>query len=141
MNIHRLSWKGVLFSSEALLYAAPDTPQFLLMPILIFLYLPKLFLSYLRISDSGIELFYWPNYRQKTSWENIERLGEVFYLEKFTQQALYLRSESGEKVDIKREKGLREKLIIPLSDFRGWPTGTLYDELQKHIPHILREVN
>ena len=143
MTKYRLSWKGVLFSSEALLYANPDTPQILLIPILFLLYLPKLFLSYLKISKDGIELYYWPNYRLKTSWNEINRLGKVSYFGKFTHDALFIHDTSGKLVntDLNRQIGIRKKIIIPLSDFRGWPGEDLINELVKHKPDIMKSKN
>jgi hypothetical protein len=138
---YRLSWKGVLFASEALLYEDADTPRFLLIPILVFLYLPKLFLSYLEVSDQGINLFYWPNYRINVSWQEVNRLGKAIFLGRQSSDVLYLRKgpEEGIPSLIDRHRGFREKRIIPLSDFRGWPDGDLYNDLMRYIPNIIQE--
>ena len=133
---HRLNWKGMLLTSETLLYADPDTPWILLIPILVFLYLPSLFFSYLKVTAEGVELFYWPRYRVRSSWEGIDRLGEVRLLGKIPHDALILK-EAEPRGNISRHQGIRKKWIIPLGDFRGWPEGILFQELHRHIPEIL----
>jgi hypothetical protein len=134
---HRLNWKGMLLLSESLLYADPDTPWILMLPILVFLYLPALFLSYLKLSDAGVELFYWPGFRLNSSWEDIERLGYVTLLGKIPHDALFIKSNPEQMQTVSRQKGIREKRIIPLSDFRGWPEGYLLSELKRYIPELL----
>ncbi len=141
MATYRLSWKGVLLSSEALLYTTPDTAQFILIPILLLLYLPKLLFSYLRITENGIELFYWPNYHLSAKWEEIEQLGKVSYIWNNSQDVLIIRRIEGKSITqgLDRHQAMQEKRIIPLEDFRGWPEGNLSDELQKHIPVIVNK--
>ena len=133
---HRLNWKGMLLSSESLLYADPDTPWILMLPILILLYLPSLFFSYLKVNEEGLELFYWPRYRLKSSWEGIKYLGEVTLLGKIPHAALYLKDAEPTQ-SLSRHQGIRKKWIIPLGDFRGWPDGSLSQELSMYIPDLL----
>jgi hypothetical protein len=54
---------------------------------------------------------------------------------------LYIRKgpEEGIPSLIDRQRGFREKRIIPLSDFRGWPGGDLYNHLMIYIPNIIQE--
>jgi len=141
MATYRLSWKGVLYSSEALLYSTPDTPSFILIPILFLLYLPKLLFSYLQITESGIKLFYWPNYRLTANWEEIEQLGQITYMRKYTQDALFIRGIDGKSItqDLDRHRAIQEKKVIPLNDFRGWPDGDLSNELKQFIPTIVNK--
>ena len=134
-NIYRLNWKGRLLISETLLYADPDTPWILLLPILIFLYLPSLFLSYLKINPEGVELFYWPGYRLKSSWEEIDYLGDVTLLGKIPHDALLLKNAEQARA-LSRQQGIRKKWIIPLGDFQGWPEGKLHQALTKYRPDI-----
>ncbi len=142
MATHRLGWKGILFSSGALLYADAEAPRILMVPILLFLYIPKLVLSYLKVSDEGIELHYWPNYRFNVQWDEIERLGKAIVIGERTIDILYVRTgdREGTAAAVDRRRGIREKRIIPLSDFRGWPAGALYNELVRFIPEIMQRV-
>ena len=137
---HRLNWRGMLLSSETLLYADPDTPWILLVPILIFLYLPSLFFSYIKTSADGIELYYWPRYRVKAKWEDIDRLGEVTLLGKIPHEALILKNAEPTQA-LSRHQGIRKKWIIPLGDFRGWPEGKLQQALTKYKPDLTPQGN
>jgi len=139
MTKYRLNWKGILFSSEALLLADSEPSWIIIFPILLFLFIPKLIFSYLMVSDEGIELLYWPNYRLKSTWEKIDHLGKVTVIGSLTSDVLYLRDETGETrtVEINRPRGIKEKHIISLSDFRGWPKGQLYSALLRFIPEII----
>jgi len=139
MKNYRLNWKGIFFSSEALLLADSEPSWILTFPILLFLFIPKLIFSYLLVSDEGIELLYWPNYRIKSTWDMIDCLGKVSVLGSITSDVLFLRSETGDisAVDISRHRGIKERRIIPLSDFRGWPKGQLFCDLQRFIPDII----
>ena len=142
MTRYRLNWKGILYSSEGLLFAGSEPSWVLTIPILLFLFFPKLIFSYLMVSDEGIELLYWPNYRLKSSWEEIGYLGKVTVIGNLTSDVLYLRCETGEAngVEINRHRGIQEKCIIPLSDFRGWPKGQLYTDLLRFIPDIISRI-
>ena len=142
MTRYRLNWKGILYSSEGLLFAGSEPSWVLTIPILLFLFFPKLIFSYLMVSDEGIELLYWPNYRLKSSWEELENLGKVTVIGNLTSDVLYLRGETGEAngVEINRHRGIQEKCIIPLSDFRGWPKGQLYTDLLRFIPDIISRI-
>ncbi|MCK4816700.1 hypothetical protein KA005_13095 [bacterium] len=142
MTRYRLNWKGILYSSEGLLFAGSEPSWVLTIPILLFLFFPKLIFSYLMVSDEGIELLYWPNYRLKSSWEELENLGKVTVIGSLTSDVLYLRGETGEAngVEIDRHRGIKEKRIIPLSDFRGWPKGQLYTDLLRFIPDIISRI-
>ena len=143
MTKYRLNWKGILFSSEALLLADSEPAWILIIPILLFLFIPKLIFSYLMVSDEGIELFYWPNYRHKSTWEKIDYLGKVTLIGNSTSDVLYLHDETGiaRKAKINRHRGIKEKQIIPLSDFREWPKGQLYSDLLRFIPEIIEGSN
>ena len=111
MTKYRLSWRGVLFSSEALLYADANTPRILIFLILLFLYLPKLLFSYLAVTHDGIHIHYWPNYHHKVTWDEIDRIGKVMLYKRIPSDALYLHSEHGESFgqEIDRYHGIREK--------------------------------
>jgi len=134
-NRYRLNWKGMLLISETLLYADPDTPWILMIPILAFLYLPSLFLSYLKVSSKGIELFYWPTYRLKSNWKDIKRLGYVTLLGKIPYDALYLIDVEPYQ-SVSRYVGIQKKWTITLDDFRGWPEGKLHRQLKEYLPWI-----
>jgi hypothetical protein len=137
---YRLNLKGILFSSEALLFADSESSWVLTIPILLFLFIPKLIFSYLKVSDEGIELLYWPNYRIKSTWDMIDHLGKVSVIGSLTSDVLFLRGETEETsaVELNRHRGIKERRIIPLSDFRGWPKGQLYSDLLRLIPDIIK---
>jgi hypothetical protein len=137
MNVYRLGWKGILYNSDAWLYLQPDVPGLLLLLLMVALYLPSLFLSYLKVSSSGMELHYWPYYRVFVRWDEIDRIGLCRALLVFPCEALYLnKAEAKEKNATIREWGLVKQCIVPLSDFRTWPDGELKRDLQRYIPHI-----
>ena len=140
MSNYRLNLKGILFSSEALLFADSESSWVLTIPILLFLFIPKLTFSYLMVSDEGIELLYWPNYRIKSTWDMIDHLGKVTVIGSLTSDVLFLRGETEETsaVGMNRHRGIKERRIIPLSDFRGWPKGQLYSDLLRLIPDIIK---
>jgi hypothetical protein len=101
------------------------------------LYLPSLFLSYLRISADGLELHYWPTYRVHVAWQDVERLGKCKFLGFFPCDALYLnRADARVRNATIREWALAKRCIIPLSDFRGWPAGELEADLRRYIPYV-----
>ena len=136
-RIHRLGWKGILFQLDPLLYADPDTPGFLLFPIMVGLFIPRLFLSYLKVSAEGLILHYWPRYTIRLKWEEIDRLGKCRFLGFIPCDALYLKMAEAQTKNARlREWGLAKKCIIPLSDFRGWPNGSLAESLKKYIPSM-----
>jgi hypothetical protein len=128
-----------LFISEALLYAGADTPQFIMLPILVFLFLPKLFFSYLETSPDGIRVHYWPNYHFQAAWDEIGRLGKASFLGKSNCDALYLKKVRGENSPevMSRQSGIQQKQLVALSDFGGWPGGRLHQVLSWYIPQIL----
>lgn len=127
----------MLYHSDAWLYLAPDTPGCLVAALMVGLYIPSLFLSYLKVSPDGLELHYWPIYRIRVAWQDVERLGKCKLLGVFSCDALYLnRAEARARNATIREWGLAKRCIVPLSDFRGWPDGELADDLRWYIPHV-----
>jgi hypothetical protein len=140
-SIHtfRLGWKGVLSTAEWLLYADSDLSLWIFLPLFFFLFLPRLFLSYLRLSSQGVEIHYWPNYRESYSWSEIEHLGQCRTMGVMTCEALYLHhtSSASDHEIISRTAGLKQKRLIPLSDFRGWSHGRLARVLTRFIPEII----
>ena len=134
---YRLGWRGILYHSDAWLYLTPDTPGCLVIALLVGLYIPSLFLSYLKVSPEGLELSYWPTYRIRLSWQDVERVGKCKALGVFPCDALYLdRAEARERNATIREWGLAKRCIVPLSDFRGWPTGELAKDLRRYLPQL-----
>ena len=137
MRIYRFGWKGVLFHSDSWLYIQPDSSSFLLAILMIVIYIPSLFLSYLKVSSTGLELHYWPLYRVCVDWDEIDRLGKCRALVVFPCDALYLkRAEASGKNAKIREWGLSKQCIIPLSDFHAWSSGELLGDLECYIPQV-----
>ena len=134
---YKLGWKGIFYQLDAWLYATPDTPGFILIPIMVGLFIPRLYLSYLKVSTEGLTLHYWPGYQIQVKWEDIDHLGKCRFLGIIPCDALYLkRDEAKDKKAIIRGWGLAKKCIIPLCDFRGWPKGELAENIKTHVPHI-----
>ena len=134
---YRLGWKGILYHSDAWLYLAPDSSGCLVAVLMAGLYVPSLFLSYLQVSPDGLELHYWPTYRLRVAWQDIERVGRCKLLGILPCDALYLdRAEARAHNAAIREWGLATRCIVPLSDFRGWPAGELEQDLRRYIPHV-----
>ena len=139
MRIYRFGWKGILFNSDSWLYLQPDTPGLLIAILMIVLYIPSLFLSYLKVSATGLELHYWPLYREFASWEEIDHLGVCKAIIIFPCDALYLKHAAALEKNAKiREWGLAKRCIIPLSDFRAWHSGELRRDLERYIPHVFQ---
>ena len=137
-KIFKLGWKGIFFQFDALLYAEPETPGWLLIPITIGLFIPHLLLSYLKVTSNGLHLHFWPKYTTQVKWEEIDRLGKCRFLFLFPCDALFLKkAEAKTKNATLRDWGLAKKCIIPLSDFQGWPDGELAQCLKKYIPAII----
>ena len=89
------------------------------------------------LAKDGLELHYWPIYRIRVAWQDVERLGKCKLLGVFSCDALYLnRAEARARNATIREWGLAKRCIVPLSDFRGWPDGELADDLRWYIPHV-----
>ena len=64
--------------------------------------------------------------------------GPIFlFIGKKSSDALYLKGSEAGVID--RHQGLRKKRVIPLSDFRGWPDGELFNDLMRYIPDIIQE--
>ena len=134
---YRLGWRGILYHSDAWLYLAPDSPGCLAVALMVGLYIPSLFLSYLKVSPDGLELCYWPTYRLCVAWQDIERVGKCKLFGIFPCDALYLdRPEARARNAVLREWGLAKRCIVPLSDFGGWPAGKLAKDLRRCIPHV-----
>jgi hypothetical protein len=133
-RIHRLGWKGILAHSVAWLYHTPDTPRIVALLFMIGLYLPGLLLSYLKFTPEGLELHYWPTYRLRAAWGEVVRIGGCRAIGIIPGEALFLdREESKMKSAGMRGWGLLKRCIIPLSDFRGWPTGALAEDLNRFL--------
>ena len=137
-HTYRFNWKGMLYATWPLLYIEPDSASCLVIPMLVFLYVPSLFLSYLRVSDEGVELLHWPRYRVRARWDEVTRLDKCRAFGKFKFDALYLReSAQGEARKLAdREMGEFRKNIISLTDFRGWPEGRLAEDIRRYLPQM-----
>jgi hypothetical protein len=110
--------------------------------ILLGLYIPSVWRSYLKTSPQGLELYYWPGRQIIASWDEVTHLesrkfmGTIANDRLFLNRSLYenrivisLTQKSKEWVD-------KQKMFIPLSDFKGWPDGGLANDLRKYTPHV-----
>lgn len=114
MRTYKLDWKGILYHSVAWLYLQPGTLEFLILFLMIILYIPSLFLSYLKVSSDGLELRYWPLYKQLITWDEIDRIGKCRALIIFPSDALYLKREGVRERNASiREWGLAKKVLYP----------------------------
>jgi hypothetical protein len=106
------------------------------------LYVPGVWRSYLKTSPQGIKLYYWPGRQIVASWYEVTHLeckkirGIIARDRLFLNRPLYenqivipLTQKSKEWLD-------KQKIFIPLSDFKGWPDGELANDLRRYAPHV-----
>lgn len=97
--------------------------------------------SYLKVSPEGLEFSYWPTYRIRAAWEDVERIGKHKVLGLIPYDALYLRAATpvGRQGMMKWRRRLRMSTqhFVLLNDFRGWPSGELAEHLRHHLPLLL----
>ena len=112
-HTYRLGWKGILCAAEPLLYGDSDPSLWIILPILLLLFVPRLFLSYLKVGPAGLELRYWPGYRVQVPWSDIDRLGKCRALGVMRCDALYLQrsSPATEAEVLSRTHGLQLNLL------------------------------
>jgi ABC-type multidrug transport system fused ATPase/permease subunit len=100
--------------------------------------------NYLEISEHGVEYRYWPSYRVRCGWNDIEKLvshrmifitSDVLYLDK---AELFSNPAISAFYNISR---LSSKKTITLSGFSGWPNGELANDLRKYAPQLFEKEN
>lgn len=113
-----------------------------LMPVGRFLF------SYLKLSDDGLEYYYWPNYRAKCTWQDVERIGKWKSVWGIPHEALFVNQLETTGNGWAITKNLRQTFslselpkILPLTGISGWPNGALAKELRHYIPHVFETQN
>ena len=100
--------------------------------------------NYLEISEHGLEYRYWPSYRVRCGWNDVEKLvshqimfitSDVLYL---NNAELFSNAAVSAFYNISR---LSSKKTITLSGFSGWPNGELASDLRKHAPRLFEKEN
>lgn len=141
VHVYRVGWRGLLSLPLLLLDVGNDTLGCFL-PLVLLCWVPELLLSYLKVSSAGLEVRYWPFYQLRARWEEVDRIDKHRVLGVFPSDALYLKQAApfGSRSIFGRELWLRPKLdqrLVVLNDFRGWPDGTLADDLRLYIPDVI----
>lgn len=103
----------------------------------------RITLSYLQVTDKGLEYSLWPLRIIRCTWDDVERIkkpaspfqGEVLILKKADVLGTHT------MFNFKKDKiGATENLpFIPLYQVSGWKNGELRTELEKHAPHLFAD--
>jgi hypothetical protein len=128
-------FEAVLFLSLSILFF------FLSFFILIFNTLP-VFLSYLDVSESGLEYRYWFFYHIRCTWDDIENIsikrGIVSADVIFLNQATEIGSQRTMK--LRKMLGLDLQHYIPLNVMDGWPNGKLNELLRFYASRLFNDI-
>lgn len=105
----------------------------------------RYFLSYLIISQNGIEYRHWPITWHRIKWEDVERIVETKWLGLSWGDVIYIKDAEiiGTPLWpwINRQLGWKPDYSIYLSNRKrkklyGWPDGPLANDLRKYAPHL-----
>lgn len=94
----------------------------------------QFFLSYLVISDEGVGERRWPGKLKIVPWDKVENVRHYTSLIIFKSDILIYK-------ETRQISGIESKEILnffTLSDFKGWPKGSLADELRKRRPQAFK---
>ncbi len=98
-----------------------------------------MWLSFLLVSEEGLEYRYWPSYHVRCTWDDVEAIVQR-RMALVTADVLLLRraTELGLPITMKMRKklGMDMQYFIPLNIIRDWPTGRLADALRHHAPRL-----
>lgn len=98
-------------------------------------------LSYVKISDKGLECRLWPKYGVRCTWNEVERLGKFKGI--FSYDVLYLKSATPFGLQTmmfaRKAIGLNSQYFILLTGIQGWPNGGLKDDLRNYLPKLLKK--
>jgi hypothetical protein len=134
-------WLNIIF--VPLLISAVVTGSLMaIMPVGRFLF------SYLSVSDQGLEYFYWPNYRAKCTWQDVELIGKWKSVWGIPHEVLFVNKLETMGSGWAITKNVRNALslpelpkILPLTGISGWPNGALASELRHYLPHVFETQN
>ena len=138
-HTYRVGRRGLLSLPLSLLEFGGETPGCFL-PLVLLLWIPEFFLSYLKVSPTGLEIRYWPYYQFRVNWEQIDRTGKYKVFGIFLSDVLYLKQSApfGSQHVLGREIRLgHPQRFVVLSDFEGWADGRLAGDLRRYIPEIM----
>jgi hypothetical protein len=136
-------WNG----SQAGLYLCFGLPAGLLLIlvlVLLILRIGRAFFSYVLVSPQGLEYRYWPSYRIRCRWGDVECLGKyrsIFGLA--LHQVLFLKEDESTGwqgfVEVRRRLGADTQQFVPLTGIRGWPDGPFAEDLRCYLPALFAE--
>jgi len=138
-------FKVGLENSGAWLYVCFGLPELLLLLFVFFQVIRLIgrsFLSYVLVSSDGLEYCYWPTYRIRCSWDDVERVGKYrSILGIIVYDVLYLKGGQAAgyrgPVRLRGLLGLGTQNVVPLTGIQGWPDGQFGDDLRRYLPQIL----
>jgi hypothetical protein len=95
-------------------------------------------LSYLKVSQDGLECNLWPTYNIQCSWNDVQAItkrreitdGDVIVLHKATEIGRPI------TMSLRKKLGLETQYFIPLDMLEGWPTGKLADAIKYYAPQL-----
>ena len=100
--------------------------------------------TYIQVDAEAIEYRNWPFAKARGIWGNVEGLGKIrrygitWDILRFDEfQVDVIGAKSHKK--IRDSLGLSEENYIPLSGFRGWPDGDLYEDIKQYAPQIFTQ--
>lgn len=100
--------------------------------------------SYLKTDPTGLEIYWYPNYAIRVSWQEVLRFERKEYFGIIPYEVLYVDRPiyPKERPVIYLSQSIKERveklrLEIPLRCYQGWPHGDLERELQQYIPQIM----
>jgi hypothetical protein len=95
----------------------------------------QFFFSYLVMSDEGIGERRWPGKPKVVSWDKVEFLRNYTSLFIFKNDILVYK----EMRQLPGNEQKEELNFFTLSDFKGWPKGSLADDLRKRLPQVFKK--
>jgi energy-coupling factor transporter transmembrane protein EcfT len=105
----------------------------------------RLFFSYFKVSENGLEYRYWPSYGVRCTWDDLEQLGNYKSLGFIPYDVLNLKK--GEPLGwpitmmMHQRLGLKTQYSVPLTGIQGWPNGELANQLRHFAPQLFGEMD
>ena len=94
----------------------------------------QFFASYLQLSSEGVGERRWPGRLKLVPWEKVENVRHYATLGIFKSDILVYK-ETRQISDTETKEALN---FFTLSDFEGWPKGSLADDVRKYCPQAFK---
>ncbi|HWR59463.1 MAG TPA: hypothetical protein VN328_11310 [Thermodesulfovibrionales bacterium] len=96
------------------------------------------FLSYLRVSQDGLECNLWPTYHIQCSWNDVQAITKRYEIMDGDVMVLCKAAEIGRPIttSLRKKLGLGTQYFIPLDVLDGWPAGKLADTIRYYAPQL-----